>query len=326
MKNTLVPMLRVSGGKLVKEDGTPILLRGVNCAGLEWDSRNDKVLPAVIRAMDEWNANIVRLPVSQNRWFGCEKEQQGEADADSYRAIVDSVIEAAAVRGGYVILDLHWSDRGDWHNTSGQQLMPDDHSVLFWEDAAKRYADCSNVLFGLYNEPHDVSWNIWLSGGMLTHTDGVKWHAVGMEALLKAVRGTGADNVCVIGGLDWGYTFEGFSAYDALSEASAGNLLLDSHVYPWKRLDWDRDVGDDAIFPVLIGECGHYGDDADPREGKQCLPSGEWVPRLLSWIEEHGYHLTAWDFHPGAGPCLIKNFDGEPTPYYGAYVKEFLKK
>ena len=45
------------------------------------------------------------------------------------------------------------------------------------------------------------------------------------------------------------------------------------------------------------------------------------------WIEDNDYHMTAWDFHHQAGPCLVENLDDFiPTPYWGVYVKEFLEK
>ena len=315
--------LHTLGRKIFDDSGKEIRLLGVNCAGLEWDSKNQTVLPSVLLAADEWKANIIRLPVSQDRWFGWCPEQSDPGSAEQYRAAVDRIARELADRGCYMILDLHWNDRGDKTVRSGQQKMPDANSVLFWKDAAARYKDSESILFGLYNEPHDVDWQVWLNGGS-AETDGTVWEAVGMRTLLQTIRAAGAENLCVLGGLDWGYTFKGFEAYDALLE-TGGNIVLDSHVYPWKPLAWDSDVGEAALhFPLLIGECGHYGDDADPREGKQALPAAEWVPRILSWIERHQYHLTAWDFHPHAGPCLISDFKGTPTPWYGALVRDYL--
>lgn len=318
--------LRTIGTKIVNETGKEVRLCGVNCAGLEWDAGNESVLPAVLLAADEWKANIIRLPVSQDRWFGwCPEQQTGRASAESYRGIVDTVVRELAKRGCCLLLDLHWSDRADRNERSSQQIMPDRNSVLFWEDVAGRYKDCGNVLFGLYNEPHDVDWDIWQSGGTVK-TDGKTWEAVGMRTLLCTIRSTGAKNLCVVGGLDWGYTFKGFREYDTLLE-TGGNVVFDTHIYPWKPLDWDADVGEATSHgPLLVGECGHYGDDARPREGKQRLPAGEWVPRLLKWIDEKQCHLTAWDFHPHAGPCLISDFRGTPTPWYGALVREYLLK
>ena len=38
----------------------------------------------------------------------------------------------------------------------------------FWEAVAKAFANHPTVLFDLYNEPHDVSWQVWRNGGMVS--------------------------------------------------------------------------------------------------------------------------------------------------------------
>jgi hypothetical protein len=110
-----------------------------------------------------------------------------------------------------------------------------------------------------------------------------------------------------------------------LEDKKGNGIIYDSHIYPWKPLKWDKHVGEAAKkYPILIGEFGHYGDKAKPEEGKQRLKSGEWMPRLLEWIDRHQFHFTAWCFHPRCGPDLIKNWENEPTEFSGIYVKEYL--
>ena len=329
-------MLKVKQNKIyeiIGDDEREVRLYGVNRAGLEWESRDGQILDSIKYACDEWHANIIRLPVSQDRWFGRMPEQNDENNAEKYRARVDEIIDAVAERGKYLLLDLHWSDLGLWNGKSGQHMMPDEHSLLFWQNAAARYRNHPNVLFGLYNEPHidkkvdgefGDPWHIWKFGGELREKD-TSYRAVGMQEMIDKVRSTGAKNVVVVGGLDWGYTLDGAVGENAISDPDGNGIILDSHVYPWKRLEWELDIGGlDRDFPILVGEFGHYGNDAKPVEGVQRLPSEEWMPRLLGWIEKNGYSFTAWDFHPKAGPCLIKSFNNEPTEYHGIYVKEFL--
>ena len=82
-----------------------------------------------------------------------------------------------------VILDLHWSDQGNMGGSCGQQTMADLNSVTFWDQVSsyestttliaqvsQRYANNPLVLFELYNEPHDVSWDIWRNGGSASFT------------------------------------------------------------------------------------------------------------------------------------------------------------
>lgn len=327
-------MVRVVGNRMIDETGAAVRFFGVNCAGMEWDSRDSHIEKSVQAALTEWNVNLIRLPVCQDRWFGFGQEQKEKQNFPAYREQADRIIEAARQKNAHVLFELHWSDMGVWGSRIGQHSMPDLNSVAFWRDAAYRYRNAENVLFGLYNEPRHVSWQLWKDGGMVTEKDKktgteYRYETPGMTGMIHAIRETGAKNCIVVGGLDWAYSFEGMleEVGDLYDTPEGNGLIFDSHVYPWKRLEWDRDVTIiSKRHPVLIGEYGHYGNDAKPQEGAQVLPAKEWLFRLFSWIEEHEYSCTAWDFHPYAGPSLIKNFKYEPTEFFGVYVKDFIRK
>ena len=49
-----------------------------------------------------------------------------------------------------------------------------------------------------------------------------------------------------------------------------------------------------------------------------------WAPDLLGMIQKHKLHWTAWSFHPKAAPKIISNWQYEPTPFWGDYVKSAL--
>ena len=74
-------------------------------------------------AITDWHVNVIRLPLAQDRWFGKAREQKDGGEA--YRKLVDTVVELCARAGCYVILDLHWSDAGEWGKQIGQHVMPD---------------------------------------------------------------------------------------------------------------------------------------------------------------------------------------------------------
>ena len=86
-----------------------------------------------------------------------------------------------------------------------QQLMADTNSVTFWSEVAARYKDDGRVLFELYNEPHDVTW----TSGRTAARPASGWEAVGMQQLYDAVRAAGAENLVIIGGLDWAFDLSG---------------------------------------------------------------------------------------------------------------------
>eukprot|EP00463_Aulacantha_scolymantha_P002915 TRINITY_DN3667_c0_g1_i1.p2 TRINITY_DN3667_c0_g1~~TRINITY_DN3667_c0_g1_i1.p2 ORF type:complete len:66 (+),score=15.56 TRINITY_DN3667_c0_g1_i1:221-418(+) len=57
------------------------------------------------------------------------------------------------------ILDLHWTADGGTLATK-QDPMPDlSHAPQFWSEVAKAYANQSNVIFEIFNEPFPGSGN-----------------------------------------------------------------------------------------------------------------------------------------------------------------------
>lgn len=295
-------------------------LQGVNVPSMEWTNEGDPQLPRSVQiALENWNANVIRLPLNQDRWFG---RAPGQNDGGArYRQIVDGVVQACADHNAYVLIDLHWSDLGQWGANIGQHRMPDQNSVVFWSDAATRYANHPAVLFDLYNEPHDVSWEIWRDGGTVSE-NGRSYAAPGLQELADVVRRTGAGNLLVIAGLDWGYDLSGIARGYALNDAGGSGILYDSHIYPWKGNSagaWDPHVAVIADqYPVVIGEVG-------------CEPDGRyespytWAPRVLDYIAGYQFSWIGWCFHPAATPRLLQNWDYTPTPYWGDFVLDALR-
>jgi aryl-phospho-beta-D-glucosidase BglC (GH1 family) len=294
---------------------------------LEWDARDDRIVQCVKEACDDWFCNLIRVPVSQDRWFGFAKEQQkSDVTGEQYRQKIDEIVAAVHERGKYMILDLHWNNMNEWGSYDDQHKMPDMNSLLFWKDAATRYKNHPAMIFGLYNEPHSVSWDIWKYGGFVKEGK-VKYKSPGFQTIVSTIRRLGANNILVVGGLDWGFTLDKLCRGYELDQSGGNGIVYDSHIYPWKPLKWDKHIGEAAKkYPILIGEFGHYGDKAKPDEGEQKLKSAVWMPLLLDYIDRNQFHFTAWCFHPKCGPDLIKNWQNEPTKASGIYVKEYLLK
>jgi endoglucanase len=316
--------LHTEGTELFNADGKPVWLYGVNIASLEWRTDGDHVQESVNRAIVDWKVNLIRLPLAQDRWFG---KMPGQTDGGAaYRAIVDRIVDTCATAHVYIDLDLHWSECGKWVKDGGklgQHVMPDEHSVLFWQDMAVRYKNFPNVIFGLYNEPHDVSWNVWRNGGTALDIPAkenpdqtrVTYDAVGMQTLYNTVRSTGAQNLLTVGGLDWGFDLSGVLKGYAIT---GSNFVYETHPYPLKK-DWDASFGEvSRKFPVYVGEWGFGGRDFDKTDGPA------YARRLMDYIKDHDIRMwTAWDLHPSAGPSLIKNWSYAPTEF-GSFVEKQL--
>jgi aryl-phospho-beta-D-glucosidase BglC (GH1 family) len=321
--------LKVVGTRILNSKGEPVWLRGVNAASLEWTSDGQgRILKTVDTAIQVWHVNIIRLPLSQDRWFGKAREQTNGAEA--YRALVRQVVDECASQGCYIILDLHWSDCNEWGRNIGQHSMPDLNSVAFWKDFAPVYANHPAVLFDLYNEPHDVSWDVWLNGGEVkdrpVHPDrepARTYQAVGMQKLLDTVRAAGARNVVVAGGLSWAYDFSGILDGRQLSDPTGNGVVYANHCYDNKGDSVDAWIAKmeqaTAKLPVIVSE---FGGDSGP--GRQD-PGDDWLRHVLQALDDHHWNWIAWDMHTRASPSLIWDWNYTPSPLFGIYVKEALE-
>ena len=286
VRPTLRP-LKVVGTRILDSEDRPVRLRGVNAASLEWTSNGEgHILQTVKVAIQDWHVNVIRLPLSQDRWFGRTFGQKDGGQA--YRELVQQVVQACATRQCYIILDLHWSDCNEWGSNIGQHSMPDLNSVAFWKDFAPVYANNPAVIFDLYNEPHDVSWDVWLKGGWITDKPN-RWYrvakdyqCVGMQTMLDTVRDTGAKNVVIAGGLDWAYGFSGILEGRQLSDPKGNGVIYASHCYDNKKDSVDAWIAKlekaAARLPVIVSE---FGGNSGP--SKQ-VPADNWLLHVMQAI------------------------------------------
>ncbi len=322
-RNRVAPTLKdsdtlvVKGNRIVTKDGRELHFRGLNIPSLEWNWRGEKVLESAEAAVETWHANLLRIAVHPLFWFGrgAERNDWNKQDdgGEGYRKIVDSVIAYANDNGCYVMLDLHC------------YRAPTQAHADFWADAAARYANSPGVIFDLLNEPHGTSWAVWRDGGDIpVEGEGTAVHSIGMQALVDAVRATGAKNIVVCGGLDWAYDLTGVAGRYALVDESGNGIAYSAHIYPWKEMTWDEAIGAAARkYPVIVGEVGCQ-DKPMPWETEAVNPY-KWAPAMLSYLERNGLHWVAWSFHPGASPCVISDWDFSPTPCWGAFVRAVLE-
>jgi hypothetical protein len=330
--------LKAVGTRILNSRDEPVLLRGVNAASLEWTSNGEgHILQSVQTAIRDWGVNIVRLPLAQDRWFGKGPEQKDEGMA--YRALVRQLVDACATQNCYIVLDLHWSDCGEWGTNIAQHSMPDQNSVTFWKDCAAAYRNHPAVIYDLYNEPHDVTWEVWLKGGTITDKPNTRrggpprtFDAVGMQQLLDTVRGTGANNLVIAGGLDWAYDFSGILAGRQLADPGGNGVLYANHAYNNKGHSVEtwiaRMEAAAAQLPVIVAE---YGGSGGPRRrtGRFGVPGGgpagdDWLLHVMQALQDHHWSWIAWDFHPAAGPTLITGWEYTPTPDFGVFVQQAL--
>jgi aryl-phospho-beta-D-glucosidase BglC (GH1 family) len=320
-----------NGSQVCRWDGTKHVFHGVDRPSFEWEPTGQDISGADFAAMADWHANVVRIALNQDFWLSTAAVYDG-----NYAYAVDQAVKEAEAVGLDVILDLHWSDRGDLtvpqaggtfpnsmkyvpSDTAGysvQQPMADANSVTFWSQVADKYKGDGHVIFELYNEPNGISWDVWLNGGT---TGG--FQAAGMQQLYDAVRATGAENLVIAGGVNWAFDLSGVASHPIVGH----NIMYASH--PYKNNDsqaqWPTAFGYLAaqnIAPVIITEFG---------DNRSNTCTGDWDQALITYAAGANLQIswTAWAWFPGDPcqfPALITDFGRYDTTAQGAVVRAAL--
>lgn len=302
---------QVVGNVIEDGNGQPWFAHGVDRPSLEWACAGQHAdggpagIPASdFLAMASWHANTVRLALNQDYWLSSMGTPVAAAEScPGYISTVRSVIASAEAAGLVVILDLHWSDAGNPLSTSvGQQCMADGDSLVFWRSVAASFESDTQVMFELYNEPHDISWPVWRDGGTLT-CNGVTYAATGMQQMVDAVRGSGAHNVVIVGGVGWAYDLSGVVGAGPLT---GGNVAYATHPYEGSQgysvAEWDRAFGALATHaPVIATEFGTNTCSVDAYDSD-----------ILAYFRSHGISYTMWAWYAGgcAFPAVISDAAG----------------
>lgn len=319
--------LHVQGNKVFNKAGQEVWLQGVNVDSLQWNPRGEYVMKSTLVALEDWKSNLLRLPIQDKFWYGQDVNQKDGGQA--YRELIDNIVNLAANRGAYVMLDLH------------RFRAPKHAHIDFWKDVAGKYKNHLAILFELFNEPHGISWEVWRNGGFVedknTPADedafltpeekalnAKGFHSVGLQALVDAVRGTGAKNIVVVGGLDWSYDLTGIAKGFALDERDGNGMMCAAHIYAQKT-DWLGKVMIVAErYPIIVSEVGANTKKFDFMPAESQEDAATWVPRMLGFIQQHKLHWTAFSLHPGSAPVLIKDWQYTPSPEWGAPAKRAL--
>ncbi len=355
------PPLHVSGNHLVDPTGTTVQLRGVNVSGLEfvaaqgwsagnpWGGATGDPTPNWT-GMKSWKINSVRIPLNEASWLGapCKDAKGTVRDPDpghNYRATVKKAVDEATAAGFYVIIDLHWTAPDGFCPLAQNPMADEDNSLPFWSQIAGQFKSYTNVIFEPFNEPFfywlssgQTDWSVLRSGGTFTQYvtgDGAKytvahtWNSAGMQAMLDAIRATGATNIVLIGApswcqdlskwLEWKPTdplkqiaavWHAYPNSDKLGDPKSAQPKMGDIAYSWVQKVLD------AGYPVVITE---YGDHNAP--GTKDSP---FVSKLLPWADRAGasYLGWTWDKWQDKDNILIKDADGTPSDGYGGYVRQ----
>ena len=299
-------VLSVDSDKVVDEHVTEIKLKGIVRSSLEWNPQGQYLSPHDIDLIASWGANVIRLDLNQQYWT----DSQPVTTKGSYKQIIDAIIYESIKNKMAIILDLHWTKA-----EGGQPPMADRDSIAFWKDVAESYKNFGTVMFELFNEPYVTDQNIWLNGNS---------QYSGYQELYNAVRSTGAENIVIVAGMDYGYRLDFVTPN---FEVKGSNIIYCSHPYDNKGYKTpnfsDNFKGIQGRYPIIFTEFGdnQQSDFPPASDAYKAL-----YTKYLEYINANGIHYCGFEWfvdHTWA-PSLISDWNGTPQSA-GILIKADLK-
>lgn len=323
--------LHVVGQQLLDGANRPVVLHGVNRSGTEyaciqgWGFFDGPSDLASTQAIASWGANAVRIPMNEDCWLNINGAPPAYSGA-AYQNAISSYVSTVQAAGLVPILELHWTGAGTTRATGQQPMLNRDHSVAFWQQVAAAYKSNSGVIFDLHNEPYPdgnrdsvAAWDCWKNGTTSANAaacpgSGLNYQAAGMQELVNVVRGTGATNPIMLGGVQYSNALSQWLSYKP--QDPTGNLIASWHVYNFNVCSspacYDATAAPVAAsVPLITGEIGE----------NDCGTA--MLNTLMTWLDNHNAGYLAWTWDTWGTACgnlsLITDYSGAPSAYGQTY-------
>ena len=233
--------LKVEGTQLCDQNGNAVTLRG---ASLGWHNLWPRFYnaKAVKWIANDWKATVIRAAM------GIMIEDNYLENPSFALDCMEPVVKAAIKEGVYVIID--------WHS---HELKTKD-AVKFFGKMAKKYGKYPNVIYEIYNEPVEDTW------------ESLKEYS---KAVIDEIRLYDPDNIILVGCPHWDQDIH-LVAESPLEGYT--NLMYTVHFYAGTHKQYLRDRVDAAMqrgIPVFISECASMDASGDGKLDKDSW--NEWV-------------------------------------------------
>ncbi|HEY2406335.1 MAG TPA: cellulase family glycosylhydrolase, partial [Polyangiaceae bacterium] len=247
-------------------------------------------------------------------WLGNAGLLKEYSGAD-YRAAIEDYVSGLHAHGLVPIVELHWSAPDDGV-ALGQTPLPGPHAAEFWSSVATTFAADTGMIFEPFNEPYPdgnadttTGWTCWRDGCMQpsSFSDPTLFPATGYQALVTAIRQASANQVILLGGLQFSNTLTHWLDYQPQDSLNPPNLAASWHIYnnnPCRTSGcWDSaPAAVAAQVPLLATEIGE----------NDC--QGTFISGLMSWLESKNSGYLAWSWNANSG-CIAATTMSGGAPY-----------
>ena len=217
-----LPRLCVTGTQLMNEQGDTVVLKGVSYGWHQFWPRFYNA-STVAYLSGDWGAEVLRASMGVDLDSACYVYKP-EFGINCVTTVVDAAIENHV----YAIID--------WHSHNLRQ----EEAKEFFAQMATRYKGVPNVIYEVFNEPVEDSW------------EQVKAYSV---EIIKTIRAIEPEAVILVGCPHWDQDIH-LAADDPIT--GYNNIMYTVHFYANTHGQWLRDRTDYALskgLPVFISEC-----------------------------------------------------------------------
>lgn len=289
-----VAPLSVQGTQLVNDKGEKVVLHGVSYGWHVFWPRFYNA-SSVAHLANEWGVQVVRAAM------GVEPEGAYLDNPEKALECVQAVVDAAIANNIYVIID--------WHSHG----LHTEEATAFFRQMATRYKGVPNVIYEVFNEPVEDSW------------EQVKAYSV---EVIKAIRAIEPDALILVGSPHWDQDVH-LAADDPIT--GYNNLMYTLHFYANTHRQELRDRADYALskgLPLFVSECASMEASGDGPIDKE-----EWG-KWLSWMQQNSISWVVWSIADKDETCSMlypsASSEGDwkeaDLKEWGKMVREELKK
>jgi len=298
------PWLNVDGNLMKDTSGNLVTLRGVSIIAPEYalgNPMNPKTPAEYIAWLADptrgWYSGILRIPVCG----------LNITPALAYN-FINPLVQQAISLGLYVIIDFH--NVTDYGNNGTSQTTV----MNFWKYFAPRYADSSNVLFEVFNEPvKPADWNQWKSF---------------IQPVVNAIRAVAPKNIILMGSPQWST----YCNYAVSSPITGANIVYVFHIYPNQGTPTstllDSKFGNAAnSIPIMITEFG-WNQDSGYSDGITYGKTSNWGKPFRTYMDAHPtISWVNWVFDNYWMPSIFdQNWGLMSDENQGEFIKNWLSE
>jgi len=275
--------LSVKGTHIMDVHGNELMLQGVSYGWHNWWPRF-YTKESVAWLAEDWKCMVVRAAM------GVEPEKGYLHSPEWSREKIEAVIQGALENDIYVIID--------WHSHGIQT----DAAKGFFADMAKKYGDYPHIIYEIYNEPVEDTW------------EEVKSYSI---EVIESIRAYDPDNIILVGNPHWDQDLH-IVADDPI--IGYDNLMYTLHFYAAGHDKSLRDRADDALkkgVPIFVSESAGMNYDGDGP-----LDYEKW-DQWINWMKKNRISWVTWSISDKDESCSrLKTTAGSTGNWKESDLKE----